>query len=63
MPSPSTSYEPPPLSLSALCRTYLEDIHIVIGSALSVLVRSPNPFFNLDKSDLFSPLNDDRDND
>ena len=54
-------YELPPLSLSALCRTYLEDICIVLGSSLEVLVRSPNPRFDSDMADLVSPLNDDRD--
>ena len=61
--SPSTLYELPLSSLSALCRTYLEDIRIAIGSALVVLVRSPNPHFDLDMADLVSVLNDDRDDD
>ena len=47
-----TSYEIPPSSLSTLCRTYLEDIRIVLGITLEVLVRSPNPRFNLDIQDL-----------
>ena len=63
LPSPSTSYELPQSSLSALCRTYLEDIRIVLGSALAVLVRSPNPRFDLDMADLISPLNNGKDND
>ena len=45
------------------CRTYLEDIHIVISSALAVLVRSPNPLFDSDMADLVSTLNADRDDD
>ena len=61
--SPLTSYELPPSSLSALCRTYLEDIRIVLGSALTVLVRSPNPLFDSDMADLVSPLNGDRNDD
>ena len=62
-PSPSTSYELPLLSFSVLCRTCLEDIHIVLVSALAVLVRSSNPRFDSDMVDLVSPLNDDRDDD
>ena len=46
-----------------MCRTCLEDIRIVLGSALGVLVMSPNPRFDLDMADLVSPLNDDRDDD
>ena len=53
----------PSSSLSALCHTYLEDIRIVLGRSLSVLVRSPNPRFDLDMADLVSPLNGDRDDD
>ena len=60
---PLTSYELTLSSLSVLCRTYLEDIRIVIGSALVVLVRSPNPRFDSDMADLISPLNGDRDDD
>ena len=58
-----TSYELPPSSLSALCLTYLEDTRIVLDSALTVLVSSPNPLFDSDMADLISPLNGDRDND
>ena len=46
-----------------MCRTYLEDIRIVLGSALAALVRSPNPRFESDMADLVSPLNNDRDDD
>ena len=52
---------PPLSSLSSLCRTYLEDIRIVLGSAMAVIVRSPNPRFESDIADLISPLNGDRD--
>ena len=54
---------PPLSSLSSLCRTYLEDIRIALGSTLAVVVRSPNPRFNLDMADLVSPLNCDTDDD
>ena len=35
----------------------------MLGSALAVLVRSPNPCFDSDMADLVSPLNGDRDDD
>ena len=35
----------------------------MLGSALVVLVRSPDPHFYLDMAELVSPLNDDRDDD
>ena len=50
-------------SSSALCRTCLEDIRIVLGIAFAVLVRSPNPRFDSDMADPVSPLNGDRDDD
>ena len=56
-------YELPLSSLSALFRTYLEDIPIVLGSDLAVLVRSPTSRFDSNMVDLVSPLNDDRDDD
>ena len=63
LPSPLTSYELSLSSLYALCRTYLEDIRIVLGSALTVLVRYPNPRFDSDMADLVSPLKNDREDD
>ena len=35
----------------------------MLGSALAVVVRSPNPSFDSDMVDLVSPLNGDRDDD
>ena len=35
----------------------------MLGSALAVVVRSPNPRFDSDMADLVSPLNGDRDDD
>ena len=35
----------------------------MLGIALAVLVRSPNPRFDSDMADLVSPLNGDRDDD